>query len=466
MTYQGSGQTAFDNPLWDGTKWVIQHQVRTEDGAVPRQTLSWGLVGDTTFDFTAALTVAGSSFGGVFLDSQDVWVCDYGTPLAVTRVDWATLATDLTVNAASLGFTIKPISITSDGLDIFFASNENPGTPRVVQINRSTGAHIANFTPPSSELPIRMAFDGEKVWFLTSTHLYRIDNFTGPVLASPASFTPTNLFGMIFDGRYMWVVDRIGGASVVYQIDPYPATPTVVATFTTVVQIADITFDGTWIWVVSDSPDGTVIRIHSKNGVTETISISAILTGTTTISFNGLAVYVGGSTGHVRLNPVNGRSLNGAAFPGGVSGAAGTGFMKAIGLRSLLLTNGTIIYRNDIPRNGAYQGMLLGGDAATGIYVPQQQGEAFALGTVSGTVTLPSRSSVAAYLILTGTLTGATRLEPESGNFWMIQNTVSTGGNSFTFGSSGSNVTLGTSGTFSIIRMNTSGTFVLLNVFP
>lgn len=467
-SFLGRGQAVSDTPTWDGEKWILQQpSEKTSDGASDRYTLSWGLAADTTSDFTAALTVAGSSFGGILMDGHDIWVCDYGTPLAVTRVDWTTLQTDLVVDSTSLGFNIEPVDVTCDGLDIVIASTE--ATPRIVRVSRTTGAHISNFVTPSSELPLCIDFDGEKVWFLTPTGLYRIDNFAGPTLASPSSFTPTNLIRMVFDGRYLWVADRILGASQVYRIDPFQSPPTVVSTYSTATRIADITFDGTWIWTVSDNPDGIVVRIHVNTGVMESIDISTLLSGTTTIGFNGLSVFVAGSGGHVRLNPVSGRPLRGSAFPGGVAGSAGSGTMASIGVRSLLLSGGgTTIYRCDQPLHDAYIGMLLG-TRDSNSFVPQLRGDSFSLGVspVSGTTFLLPKYSNSAYIELTGSLSGATRIEPYDGVYWVFLNSVTLNGHALSFGTSGSNIDLGALGTVTMVRRDPgTDTFVVLNVYP
>jgi hypothetical protein len=68
--------------------------------------------------------------------------------------------------------------------------------------------------------------------------------------------------GLAFDGRYMWIADTTGGTVV--EVDPAPATPTVVKTVPAGTHPYGLVFDGNRVWAAdygSGSGTGGVIRL-------------------------------------------------------------------------------------------------------------------------------------------------------------------------------------------------------------
>jgi hypothetical protein len=319
----------------------------------------------------------------------------------------------------------------------------------------------------------QLIFDGKYMWAIRSTNVTRINQLG---LAAP---TTTNLAGGttgyrgVFDGRHLWVIDL--STFLLRKIDV--ETVRVVFQVTLANRPRAITTDGAWIWIANDIAS-TVIRVHTITHQTETIAMSFAPTG---IVFDGIGILVISGGASRRLNPTTGAILNVTAGDGGsnenplqvdhgfINGATSSNRgLKPI--QSTLLRQAGRM-RNDFETHGY-------GPLKNGADVVQGGVEEFNFGTTSGTVILPARYLKNEVIILTGTLTGNLRVQPEFSaqylrpisRFNVIENQATLGGNSLTFGVSSSNVSLGATGTFSMVwnvGLNSGTlTFRLANAYP
>lgn len=459
--------------LWNGTRWTNgPDNVILDNNTVRRQVLGWAMLADTRYDLSSVVFsgVAGSNFTGAFWSGNSLWLCDNGTGTdSVYRLTWDTDAPDLVTSTASIGFTIDPYDIFSSGdfVNVFFSSYS---TNQVVYMN---GSFTSSGTTISLTSPRRFAYDGEKLWVSRETVITRI-NSLAPSTTNLTGFTFAEY--MVFDGRYLWVADQ--GASNIVKVDPYPTTPVKVTTLSLASRPMGITFDGTSVWSVSDTGE-VVYKINTVTGVVTTIDVSSWLTSPTLITFDGYTVVVADSSNHIRLNPNTGRPLRGTTYTGG-----GSNFLITIGPGSMLIGNGTSVKRGDLPLSGTF--LHLARDTSTsdtiGIGVQGNGGiwsttpvptgtTTYDIGTTGTSPQLMPASAMDAQIIkIVGNLSGNVRIDPvNSGggtNTWHVYHDVTLNGNSLTFGSLSSSVSLGAQGTHSLIlRVDSSGTYVIANQY-
>jgi hypothetical protein len=286
---------------------------------------------------------------------------------------------------------------------------------------------------------------------------------------------------ILYDGRFIWVVDKVsGGQSKLYKINYLPLV--IEASYNIGTVAADpraATFDGTYIWIAFFTNPGQIIRVHTISGVTETFLLTGILNEPEGIAFDGYVIVVAtNSATFVRLDPLSGRLYRNTNYTSPVGGGTGTpGFMTCIGPGSLLFstTGGGIgsLNRMDVPSSQAYYRLGIGADATSASF-PRTDVKRLTLSAATGTVPFPVGSatpgdgpgpadSLIAHVF--GTLSGATRLEPEGGTVWYIYNDTS--GAALTFGTSFSSVSLGALGASTIVRLDpATGDFAIVNQYP
>lgn len=464
----GRGVVVGDTHLWNGTNWSNgADNIAADNGVVEKQVMGWGALADTRYALTTTVFtgVAGTSLTGAFWDGRDIWLCDNGTGTqSVYRVNWEFGKSDLTVNAALLGLgSINPYDAGYDGdfTNMYFTSLS---TNQVIKFNRGTGAIIG--TALSLTGPKRILYDGEKLWISRGTVVTRIDSFTVPTTVDVSGFTAAEY--MVFDGRFIWVSDT--GTTNLVKIDPYPGTPTIVATFSLATRPVGLTFDGTSVYAVSDTGNA-VYAVNVLTSAQTTIDVSGLLSSPTIAAFDGYFVVVADSTNHVKINPATGRVLRGATYSGG-----GSAFMTSIGQGSLIIGNGTTMKRGDLPQSGVF--MQLGRDTTVssgGRGTASVNGASgvpsgpltYNIGTTGATANMPADKQDAQIIHITGSITANVRIDPTGSStpngIWHIFNDVTLNAHTLTFGSSVSSINLGTQGTHTIVISNAG--FVILNQF-
>lgn len=461
----GRGANAGENPVWDGTKWQNKPaDFPVENARAFRQMLGWGSVGNQKAFFALSGTfgngTVGTGFSPFCMDGRDVWICDPNLGFrAILRYDYPSFRQLQSVTAATLGFgTSGPDSVAYDGTNLYVGSI---GASKVTRLTPSTGAVVNTFTFTAVRFLI---YDGEKMWGLANTSISRIDNPVTPTLTTITGFSQAQQAA--FDGRYLWVTDS--GNRTVKRIDPYPATPVVVNTYSLTgggLPIS-ITFDGNSVWI-SDATLKVIYRIHTRTGYFESIDVSAVFTagGPNTVGFDGQTIIATGSTSGktIRINPTTGRSIASstlASFGAGVSG-------RFVSLDSgILLGDGASLRGFRDFRTGLFANLV---KQRNGFQPVQAKWMTYNFGTVGGTATLPAKYANARIIEFTGTLTSNLRVQPESNTYWVIENNMTLGANTLTFGNGSSSVNLGANGKKAIVWLEgtiAAGTFRLANLYP
>lgn len=468
----GRGAVTGDAHFWGSSGgWANgPDNVALDSGIIEKTTYGWGAIADTryTISTTYYTGVVGSSFTGGFWDGRDFWLCDNGSGTnSVYRLNWEFGKSDLTVNAGLLGLgSINPYDTSTDGdaTNIYFTSFS---TDQVIRFNRGTGAIVG--TPLSLTTPKRLAYDGEKLWVSRGSVITRIDSFTVPTTVDVSGFTAAEY--MVFDGRHLWVSDA--STTTLTKIDPYPTTPTVVATYTLANRALGLTFCGTSVWAVSDTGNA-VYRVNVLTGQQSTTSLSGLLSSPTIAAYDGYFVIVADASNHVKINPITGRPLRGASYSGG-----GTQFLTSISQGSIVAGNGTTVLRGDLPQSAVFQhlsrdNLISLGGRGTGniVSVPGAACGVVAvnIGTTNLTQNLAANLQDSQMLHISGTLTGNVRIDPgtnSAGNsIFHIYHDVTLGGFTLTWGSVSSNINLGPSGTHTMVISNAStGATTIANQF-
>jgi len=200
----------------------------------------------------------GSNFGSIVSMSLAGY---WGTNGIVDRYDFPALA--------------DPRDLVFDGYMIWSANYDadtvtkhHPGSALALQNTVSVG-----------NLPSFLMFDGENVIALCQSSVYKIDPSD---TATSLSGLGSTLWGAVFDGQYVWVVDFTN--SNIRKIDTLSAgAPTLVSTIGSGEGLPsrafNAAFDGSYIWVAHDqsstSPNA-VSRIDVLTEAVETFTIGTV----------------------------------------------------------------------------------------------------------------------------------------------------------------------------------------------
>lgn len=459
----GLGTSFGENPVWDGTKWEnISPNVPMENGRAGRQLVGWPVVGNRR-SFTALSasvpTVAGSVYTACCFDGRDLWVCDEGTTPALLKYDFIGGQRLQSVSSATLGFGVSPpSSLAYDGEHVYVGS---VGAGEVVQLTTS-GVVVDTLSLSGVRF---LLYDGEKVWGFCDTTIVRIDDIGVPTVTTVSGFTQARKG--VFDGLHLWVLDS--SALTLHRIDPYPATPVVKNTYTLTAggTPTDITFDGASLWI-ADSTLRVIYRVHARTGYLESFSVSAqFLAGSPqSIGFDGRLIYATGGSRTVRYNPTTARPIDNVSDNFPPHGVGASGYVLPVDNGFVMTSGAGNIMRGT---RGFTTGMFANAVKIRNSFVPVQSlWLSYNLGSVGGVASLPSAYSKARVLELTGTLTSNLRIEPQISTYWVLENNMTLGGNTLTFGNSVSSVDLGANGTKSIVWLDgtiTAGTFRLANQY-
>lgn len=464
----GRGQTAGDGPLWDGTKWQNRPaNLPMENARGLRQALGYpGVVGGQKSFFALSATFGSPTGGTVFgvscFDGRDVWVCDPNLGYrAIIRYDYPSCRILNTITAATLGFgTSGPDSLAYDGVHLYVGSI---GAAKVTRVVPSTGAIVNTFNFTAVRY---LVFDGEKVWGMANTSISRIDDPVTPTLTPITGFTQAQRG--VFDGRYLWVTDS--SARNVKKIDPYPATPVVVNTYALTAGGApiDLTFDGNSIWI-TDQTLKLLYRIHARSGYFESFNYSTTFssTGPVRVVYDGQNILATSSSSGrtLRINPTTGRPLASSTVTAFSSGANGHALALDTGvLFSEGSAGGSLRGFRDF-RQGVFANLV---KQRNGYNAVQAKYMSYNFGSVGGTATLPSKYANARVVEFNGTLTSNLRVQPEANTYWIIENNMTLGGFTLTFGNGTSSVNLGANGKVAIVWLEgtiAAGTFRLANLY-
>jgi hypothetical protein len=459
MSYIGKGAALGNVHYWNGTKWTnspysdVPEQANSE-----KQRMGWPWLADDRYNLSqTGIPASGSSdFTGAYFDGSELWFCDQGNSV-VTRRNWLKLKADATITAVSLGVgSIDPYDVHGDGSNthVVFSSYS---TNEVFRVRRQLPPGTLLAPTLSLANPRRFAFDGSRVWISRETVITRIDSLTVPTTTNLAGFTMAEY--MVFDGRYLWVSDT--GAGEVKQVDPFPGTPVVVSTFAIGGTPTHIVFDGINIWILRDST--TLTRINSITGNVDTVGG---FSGLTAIGYDGrFIIAITGAT-HFKINTLSRQPLRRQGTILAYSGG-GSNFVTCIG-RGSILTGGSFVSRGDQPLSAIFFDL---GRGSSGLLNPSVRAGVYqaSFGSFLGTrILTPRESNSHQILFASGTLTGNARLQPitTASNYWHVFNNVALGAFTITFGSSSSNVSLGTTGTHTIVWVDPlTLTFRIFNQF-
>lgn len=211
------------------------------------------------YTVTATIPQFGNQSFSVIYDGTYIWASGTNGSQELMRIDPSTNA----VLSDNAGLAIFPEGVGFDGTKIWLADLLGN---RMHSFDPSTGASISFFTVSSN--PERMAFDGLNMWVTNdggSNHIDKFNTATGTVTATVPVLS-INIGAVVFDGTYIWVASAIGGTTPgLTKIDP--SSNTVVSTISPLVPpgpggtsaLYGMTFDGTYIWVCGN--DNFVYKI-------------------------------------------------------------------------------------------------------------------------------------------------------------------------------------------------------------
>jgi hypothetical protein len=199
------------------------------------------------------LTDVGDGPQAVEFDGTDLWVANNASG-TVTRVK----ASDGTVLGTWTGAT-NAFSIVCAMGRIFITGEANPGSLYMIDPTQPA-CDVTILTNDLGAFPRAIAFDGSRIWTANSSSV-------SIVSLNPTTVTtvPTGvglLFGMLYDGSNIWVVDR--NAETLLKFDANGA----------ILQTINLgfasprhpVFDGTNIWVPKGSGSVTVVRVKDAAG--------------------------------------------------------------------------------------------------------------------------------------------------------------------------------------------------------
>jgi hypothetical protein len=231
--------------LYDGQNIWAANQNTTSAAAIVKVNASTGAV-------SAPVSVGSGPFAMAF-DGTYVWVSNYNSN-NMSRVPQSGSATTIPLTGCT-----TPLGVAFDTQSIWVSCT---GSGTVQQLNLSSGALIRTISlATGSSAPFSLAFDGISLWASstsTGTSVWWINNgATTPGICTPTSScvasspitVSAGVGGLVFDGKYIWVVHgSTSGSSITKILASSPLTAVPGNPFTVMLDVNGGAFDGGNLW--------------------------------------------------------------------------------------------------------------------------------------------------------------------------------------------------------------------------
>jgi hypothetical protein len=179
-------------------------------------------------------------------------------------------------------------------------------------VNTRLGAPFANgltFDAGSSILGV--TFDGQYLWVASSGYLWRLNPATATTAPSLAGkYSLASAAGpLTYDGRYIWMLSTNSSGNSLVKIDPSIGQQ--IASVAAAASGSPV-FDGVYFWFAAGS-NGLAKMDPVSTNITQ-IPASAALSSS--LGFDGVAVWAGNGSGAVQVRTCDGRSLAAISLAG------------------------------------------------------------------------------------------------------------------------------------------------------
>lgn len=197
-----------------GTSFVVQLQSICFDGhyiwCVDYNSKTIIKVDTTNGTIIGSYNVGGgmSASGGVLFDGNSIWICS-GPHLSnyITKMDLSGNIVGQYPICASLSKLGQASSLAFDGTYIWASGGIGASSFGYSKLNPADGAIVAVYpaTTDQTHAINRTVFDGRYIWRVTGVGsvIEKIDIVTSSVVFTH-SFSPNYVFGICFDGTYVW----------------------------------------------------------------------------------------------------------------------------------------------------------------------------------------------------------------------------------------------------------------------
>jgi DNA-binding beta-propeller fold protein YncE len=237
-----------------------------------------------------ALTTIGDGPQLLQFDKADVWVAN-GASGTVSRVRASDGKLVGTWTGASSAFAV----LCAMG-KVFVTGDETPGKLYQIDPTQTAGA-VSTLSSSLGNLPIGIAYDGQKIWTANGGGSVSIITLNPPSVTN-VSTGFTSLLGILYDGANIWVTDDIAGS--VGKLRKLDSTGAILQSVDVGALPAWPAFDGTNIWVPNESSNTiSVVRAIGALGATVLVTLNGNgLNDPSQAAFDGERILVTNQSGN------------------------------------------------------------------------------------------------------------------------------------------------------------------------